>query len=304
MSWRGSGQLASSFGRMWNPLRTEPKSFAGKRVLLTGGASGLGLAMTQILADEGAKVLVVDIHEAAPEGVLPTGVEYRRLDVRSDEAWDETRNWVEANWGGLDLLFNNAGVAAGGRIDVESMDNWHWIIDINLLGVVRGCRTFVPMMKEAGGGHIVNTASLAGLVHAPSMASYNAVKAAVVAVSETLRHELAPDHIDVSVICPSFFRTNLAESLQGKDVETETTAVKLITQAPRSAEQVAAKALDGVRERKFIILTDPDGVAAYNAKRYARKVYDSAMIRSAKQVREGKDPMADVEKLRRRKPTH
>ncbi|MCG8654165.1 MULTISPECIES: SDR family NAD(P)-dependent oxidoreductase [unclassified Yimella] len=282
---------------MKNPLRREPQSFAGKRALVTGGASGLGLAMTKILAVEGAKVLVVDVHELAPEGVLPAGVEYRQLDVRSDEGWDATRNWVEATWGGLDLLFNNAGVAAGGRIDVESIENWQWIIDINLLGVVRGCRTFVPMMKQAGGGHIVNTASLAGLVHAPSMASYNAVKAAVVAVSETLRHELAPDRIDVSVICPSFFRTNLAESLQGKDVDMEETAVRLITQAPRSADEVASKALEGVRNRRFIVLTDSDGVAAYNAKRYARKAYDAAMIRSAKQVREGKDPMADIDKV-------
>ena len=282
---------------MKNPLRREPQSFAGKRALVTGGASGLGLAMTKILAVEGAKVLVVDVHELAPEGVLPAGVEYRQLDVRSDEGWDETRNWVEATWGGLDLLFNNAGVAAGGRIDVESIENWQWIIDINLLGVVRGCRTFVPMMKQAGGGHIVNTASLAGLVHAPSMASYNAVKAAVVAVSETLRHELAPDRIDVSVICPSFFRTNLAESLQGKDVDMEETAVRLITQAPRSADEVASKALEGVRNRRFIVLTDSDGVAAYNAKRYARKAYDAAMIRSAKQVREGKDPMADIDEV-------
>ncbi len=278
----------------------QPVSFAGKRALVTGGASGLGLAMTQILAAEGAQVLVVDVHDKAPVGVLPPGVSYRKLDVRSEEAWEETRNWVEATWGGLDLLFNNAGVAAGGRIDVESIENWQWIIDINLLGVVRGCRTFVPMLREGGGGRIVNTASLAGLVHAPNMASYNAVKAAVVAVSETLRHELAPDHIDVSVICPSFFRTNLAQSLQGKDVETEQSAVDLITKAPRSAEQVAAKALDGVRAGKFIVLTDPDGVAAYNAKRFARGAYDKAMIRSARQIRDGKDPMAGLAKVQER----
>ncbi|GAB3581211.1 SDR family NAD(P)-dependent oxidoreductase [Calidifontibacter terrae] len=275
----------------------EPVSFAGKRALVTGGASGLGLAMTKILAAEGARVLVVDVHEQAPEGVLPQGVSYRSMDVRSDEAWEETRNWVESTWGGLDLLFNNAGVAAGGRIEVESIENWQWIIDINLLGVVRGCRTFVPMLREGGGGRIVNTASLAGLVHAPNMASYNAVKAAVVAVSETLRHELAPDHIEVSVICPSFFRTNLAQSLQGKDVETEQTAVDLITKAPRSADQVAAKALDGVRAGKFIVLTDPDGVAAYNAKRFARAAYDKAMIRSAQQIRDGKDPMGGLAKV-------
>src|SRR5699024_772644 len=130
----------------------------------------------------------------------------------------------------------------GGRIDVIPIEDWQWIIDINLLGVVRGCRTFVPLMKQARAGHIVNTASLAGLVHAPSMSSYNAVKAAVVAVSETLRHELAPWHIDLSVICPSFFRTNLADSFRGSDPEMEQSGVDMITKAPRSAQEVAATA--------------------------------------------------------------
>ncbi|NHN56304.1 SDR family NAD(P)-dependent oxidoreductase [Calidifontibacter sp. DB0510] len=267
------------------------RSFSGARVLVTGGASGLGLAMTKILAAEGAKVLVVDVHPQAPEGVLPPGVEYRQMDVRSDEQWEETRNWVTSTWGGLDYLFNNAGVAAGGRIDIESMDNWQWIIDINLLGVVRGCRTFVPLFKEQRSGYIVNTASLAGLVHAPAMSSYNAVKAGVVAVSETLRHELVSDKVSVSVICPAFFRTNLAKSLQGKDVDMEANAVHLIDEAPRSAEQIARVAIDGVRAGKFIILTDPDGHAAYRAKRFARPAYDKAMMYAGKRVASGKPPV-------------
>jgi len=273
---------------MKNPFRPEPTSYAGARALVTGGCSGLGLELTRLLVADGAEVLVVDQHPEAPDGVLPEGVIYRQLDVRSDEQWDETCHWVESTWGVLDLLINNAGVAAGGRIDVLSMDDWKWIIDINLLGVVRGCRTFVPLMKEAGSGHIVNTASLAGLVHAPSMSSYNAVKAGVVAVSETLRHELAAWHIDVSVICPSFFRTNLAQSLQGKDVEMEATAVDLINKAPRSAEQVARTAYAGMRARRFIILTDADGRIAYRGKRYLQPVYERAMIASGKRIAAGR----------------
>ncbi len=257
--------------------RSHPRSYAGKCALVTGGCSGFGLELVKLLAAEAAQVLVVDVHEQAPDGV---GVAYRQLDVRSDEQWDEARLWVEANWHGLDLLINNAGVAAGGRIDKTSMDDWKWIVDINLLGVVRGCRTFTPMMKEANGGQIVSTASLAGLVHLPGMSSYNAVKAGVVAISETLLHELSPWNITVSVICPSFFRTNLASSLQGKDVEMEEGAVRLIKEAPRSAEHVAQVAYAGMRAGKFLILTDLDGRIAYSGKRFSRLAYSAAMKRT------------------------
>ena len=111
--------------------------------------------------------------------------------MRSDDDWAAARDWVEEHWGGLDVLVNNAGVAGGGRIDVAGMDEWQWITEINLFGVVRGTRTFVPMFKQQRSGHIVNVASLAGLVHPAGMGSYNAVKAGVVAFSETCAHELA-----------------------------------------------------------------------------------------------------------------
>lgn len=272
---------------MKSPL-SHSRSYAGKRAVVTGGCSGFGLELVKLLAAEAAQVLVVDVHEQAPEGVLPAGVRYRQLDVRSDEQWDEARLWVESNWHGLDLLINNAGVAAGGRIDVTSMDDWKWIVDINLLGVVRGCRTFTPMMKDAHGGQIVSTASLAGLVHAPGMSSYNAVKAGVVALSETLLHELSPWNITVSVICPSFFRTNLASSLQGKDAEMERSAVDLIEKAPRSAKQVAQVAYDGMKSRKFLILTDAEGRIAYHAKRFNRRAYSAALKRTGASLAEGR----------------
>ena len=276
--------------RMRTPFARPARSFAGTRALVTGGASGLGLELVRLLAADGARVLATDQHDAAPEGVLPDGVEYRRLDVRSDAQWEAARDWVRDTWGGLDLLVNNAGVAAGGRIEVASMDEWTWIVDINLLGVVRGCRTFTPMMKQARAGHLVNVASLAGLVHAPSMSSYNAVKAGVVAVSETLRHELAPWDIDVSVICPSFFRTNLAASLRGADTDTEAGAVQLIQQAPRSAAQVARVAYAAIGARRFLVLTDDQGRLAVRAKRFARPAYDAAMIAAARRIADG-DPV-------------
>ncbi len=199
-----------------------------RRVLVTGAASGLGLALVRALVARGDHVLATDVQAERPDA-LPEAAAYLPLDVRSDEAWAAALAHVRETWGGLDLLVNNAGVAAGGRIDVATMDEWHWIVDINLLGVVRGCRTFTPLFKEQGSGHIVNTASLAGLVHAPGMAAYNTVKAGVVALSETLSHELAPHGIDVSVVCPSFFRTNLGSSFQGADTEMEAAGKKMVS---------------------------------------------------------------------------
>ncbi len=270
--------------------RTRPRSYAGQRALITGGASGLGLELTRLLAADGARVLVVDLHDEAP-AALPDGVEYHTLDVRSDEGWDEIRNHVEVAWGGLDLLVLNAGIAVGGRIEVASMEDWQRIIDINLLGVVRGFRAFVPMMKMAGQGQIVATSSLAGLVHAPGMAAYNAVKAGVVAVVEGSRAELAPFGIGVSAICPAFFRTNLHESLHGKDAELEQSATTLITKAPRSARQVAEAAYAEMARNRTIILTDSDGRVAWRAKRFSRPVYEAILTQVGKRVAAGKPPL-------------
>lgn len=236
-----------------------------KRVLITGGASGLGAAMADAFRARGDDVLVADLTEV-PDGI--------RLDVTSDDDWASALAWVQENWGGLDLLVNNAGIATGGRIDVVSLDEWRKVIDINLLGVVRGCRTFVPMMKAQGSGHILNTASLAGLVHPPAMSSYTAVKAGVVALSETLSYELQPYGIDVSALCPGFIRTPLAQSLAGSDAAMDAIAARLINKSPYTAEQVAAAVIKGLDGRKMVILPDPAARKAVWTKRFARPLYD------------------------------
>ncbi|MET1038711.1 MAG: SDR family NAD(P)-dependent oxidoreductase [Aeromicrobium sp.] len=254
----------------------------GDRVLITGAASGLGLALVHRLVERGCRVLGTDVHADRPESLagLP-GVDYRRLDVTQDVDWATARDWVMEHWGGIDLLFNNAGVAAGGRIELTEMDQWQWIVDINLLGVVRGCRTFTPMLKEQGRGHLVNTASAAGLVHPPRMSEYNAVKAGVVALSETLHHELSPYGVGVSVVCPTFFRTNLTESLRGKDEGAQRSAAKLIDRSKVTADDIAAEVIKGVEKDRHIILTDRDGRIAYAAKRFARPLYHSMMKRAS-----------------------
>ena len=252
------------------------------RVLVTGAASGLGLALVHQLASRGCRVLATDVHAEAPADLtaLP-GVEYRTLDVTSDVDWLSVHDHVVETWGGLDVLFNNAGVAAGGRIELTEMDQWQWIVDINLLGVARGCRAFVPGMKAQGSGHVVNTASAAGLVHPPRMSEYNAVKAAVVALSETLFHELKPYGVAVSVVCPTFFKTNLTASMRGKDESAQASAAKLIDGSQRTADDIATIVLRQVEKGTHVVLTDREGRIAYAAKRFARPLYYREMAKAA-----------------------
>lgn len=227
-------------------------------------------------------MLATDVHAETPPSLHDLGgVTYRKLDVTQDVDWSTALDWVTEHWDGLDYLFNNAGVAAGGRIELSEMDQWQWIVDINLLGVARGCRAFTPMFKAQRSGHIVNTASAAGLIHPPRMSEYNAVKAGVVALSETLLHELKPFGVDVSVICPTFFRTNLTASLRGKDEAAQQSAAKLIDRSDVTADQIAAAVIKGVEKKRHIILTDRNGRVAYAAKRFARPLYDQMMARAS-----------------------
>jgi len=254
-----------------------PTPTASRRALVTGGASGLGLALVTALVARGDQVMATDLAPAAPPGLFPAGVTYRQLDVRSDADWAAAREAVERDWGGLDLLVNDAGIAAGGRIDVAEISEWESIVAVNLLGVVRGCRTFTPGFKRQQSGTIVNIASLAGLTQAPAMGAYNAAKAGVVALSETLRHELEPHGIRVSVVCPSFLRTNLASSLRGADDLAEAGKERYLTRAKRTPEVVAARVLNGVDAGRYLILTDREGRIAYWAKRFATPLYRRAM---------------------------
>ncbi|WP_109505434.1 SDR family NAD(P)-dependent oxidoreductase [Nocardioides speluncae] len=227
----------------------------GRRVLVTGGASGLGAALVEAFAARGDRVVSTDLAGAD-----------LKLDVTSDDDWERARDWVEEQWGGLDVLVNNAGIAAGGRIDVAGFDEWQRGIEINLYGVVRGCRTFVPMMKRQEGGHIVNTASMAGLVHPPAMAPYTAAKAGVVAMSESLHFELSPWRIKVQAVCPSYFRTNLASSFSGADPVPAVMIGRLVDKSPLGAEDIAAEVIAGMETDDPLILTDEVGRVAYRDK--------------------------------------
>jgi NAD(P)-dependent dehydrogenase (short-subunit alcohol dehydrogenase family) len=245
-------------------------------VLVTGAASGLGEALAKAFRGRGDRVLATDLVEGAD----------LRLDITSDDDWAHAVSWVEEQWGGLDVLVNNAGIAGGGRIDVAGMDEWQSIVDVNLLGVVRGCRAFTPLLKRQGSGRLVNVASLAGLVHPAGMASYNAVKAAVVALTETLGHELAAYGVTAHVVCPSYFRTNLLTSLQGADQALGAVVRQLVETSPFTADDIATAVLAGLDAGDELILPDPMARAAYQQRLTDRPAYDAQLRRQAARLDE------------------
>ena len=242
------------------------------RVLVTGAASGLGAALTTAFRARGDEVLATDRVES--EGI-------EQLDITSDFDWATALATVEERWGGLDVLVNNAGVAGGGRIELCSMDDWRWITEINLFGVVRGVQTFTPMLKAQRSGHIVNVASLAGLVHPGGMGSYNAVKAAVVAFTETCGHELAAYGVRASAVCPSYFRTNLMDSMQGQDEAVGAVIAGLVEKSQVTADDIAAAVLAGMDAGEDVIVPAEAARQAYFLKWADRAAYDEVMRHQA-----------------------
>ena len=261
-----------------------------KRVLITGGASGLGKALAEQYLKNGDQVLITDVHRERGE---QTVFELRKLgniqfqpgNTTLDEDWKALVQWVEKNWGGIDVVVNNAGVAAAGRIDTMSMDDWDWIIDINLKGVVRGCRAFTPMMKQQGYGQFINIASLAAVANAPAMSSYNVTKSGVVSLSETMRHELAPYGIRVSVVCPSFFQTNLAETMRSSEDSLHGSVRKLLAGGKLSAGQVAEKIIRDAQRNRFMILPHLEGKALYLIKRFAPFLYNRGLADASRKMK-------------------
>ena len=264
---------------------------AGKRIFVTGGASGFGRAIAERWARAGYSVCIGDIHDErlaetlASLRALGANAHSLRCDVTKDADLEAAAKWLAENWGGVDVVVNNAGVAIGGSITEISMDDWRWIVDINLLGVVRGCKTFTPLFQKQGHGHFVNVSSMAGLIHPPMMSAYNATKAAVVAISETLSVELARDNITVTVVCPSFFRTNLTETMRAGSPDIAAVTHKLVNKASRGADEIADLTFKGVQRGDFHVLTHADGRAAWMMKRFAPfSLYARALTKNTQRM--------------------
>ena len=246
---------------------------AGKRIFITGGASGLGRALAERYARAGWRVCIGDLDvERCADALAAIRVhsphsQALACDVTREDALQAAADWLQREWGGVDVVINNAGVAQMGGIAETTLDDWRWAVDINLLGVVRGCKVFAPLLRTQGGGQLVNIASMAGLVHMPNAAAYNATKAAVVALSETLQLELEPDGIGVSVVCPAFFRTDLAKNMRAANPQLEGMTKRLVERARIGADEIAERIFAGIERGDPHILTHPEARRFWRLKR-------------------------------------
>ncbi|WP_437678327.1 SDR family NAD(P)-dependent oxidoreductase [Sorangium sp. So ce131] len=243
------------------------------RAVVTGASSGLGRALAVELAGRHAKLLLADIDEEGSREtarlVAEAGGEAHtvRCDVSRSEDVEALVGEADRALGGVDLVVNNAGVAVGGEVGEVSLADWAWIMGVNLWGVIHGCHAFAPRFKEQKSGHFLNVASAAGFVAVPGIAPYCVTKAAVIALSETLRLELAPHGAGVTVLCPTFFQTKITESGRGLDQNLRKTAEKLMKRVGLQADFVARRALEAVDAGRLYAVPHRDGRWYWRAKR-------------------------------------
>ena len=261
-------------------------NWRGKTALITGAGSGFGLELARLAARAGMRLVLVDVQAAAlaasvaeqrAAGALVMPFELSVADANAMQAMAEQ---VEQQWGAPHLLFNNAGVGSGGLIWENSLDDWQWVLGVNLMGVVHGVRLFTPMMLEAAHkdpawrGHIVNTASMAGLLNPPNMGVYNVSKHAVVSLTETLHHDLSlvSEQIAVSLLCPYFVATGISQSHRNRPAAgqraTRSQRVgqammdKAVQSGKVSAAEVAERTFAAIASGKFYVYSHPQALAS------------------------------------------
>ncbi len=259
------------------------KKFPEKRIVITGGGSGLGRTLALDFAKKGWKVAVSDINrERADETARDvdsaggTGLAVHG-DVARLEDIEALARAVTEQWGGADIIVNNAGVPVAGFVDQIPMEDWKWEIDINLMGVIHGCRTFIPLFKRQGGGHIVNIASSAGICSLAEMAPYNVTKAGVISLSETLRVELSGENIGVSVVCPTFFKTNLLDQYRCTEDRQRQMAQAFFAKSKCSAEDISRHIISSIEKNRLYVLTQADAKFFWLLKRLMPQTFYTVM---------------------------
>lgn len=264
------------------------RRFTGKRIAITGAASGLGRATALRFAREGWSICIADIHmaraiEVAREVEKAGGKALVfECNIAKEEDFQKLAQHLETEWDGVDVLVNNAGISSSGTLQESTYAEWQRLLDINLMGVVRGCKVFTPLLEKQGKAHIVNVASFAGIASAPGMITYNVAKAGVISLSESLRHELSSKNIDVSVVCPAFFPTNLMESMNRE--ETKALVTKLMRRSGVTAEDVAEDIYQGVKHKEFMLITHKDARMQYKMKRLSPELFHIAMHQVLKKM--------------------
>jgi NADP-dependent 3-hydroxy acid dehydrogenase YdfG len=250
------------------------EQYPAKRAFITGAASGLGKAFATELAGDGWTIGMADnntieLQESARQiKELGANVLIYQLDVSDKDQYKLVSEQFLADAGGIDLLFNNAGVGDGGAFEEYSLENYEWMVGINQMGVVYGCYYFIPAMKKQQSGHILNTASAAAISCAPTMGAYNMTKAAVVAISETLYSELMDHHIHVSCIQPTYFKTNISRSARGGAMIQKITQ-RFIEKSGLDAKEVSQEILIRAGKKELYIIMPKQAYKMWLYKRFA-----------------------------------
>ncbi len=229
--------------------------------IVTGGASGIGRALAEELASRGSEVILADLHsellEEVASGIREKGgrVNIFTLDVSDFKEVNTIIKKTVDRTGRLDYIFNNAGIGIGGPVELNNIEDWEKIINVNLIGVVNGVHAAYRIMLKQGFGHIVNTASMAGLVPVPLLTSYSATKHAIVGLSRALRIEGAASNIRVSTLCPGVINTPILDNAEKYgELHAEITSELLKKLRPMNAEKFAEKALNAIAKNKAIII--------------------------------------------------
>jgi NAD(P)-dependent dehydrogenase (short-subunit alcohol dehydrogenase family) len=247
----------------------------GRTVLVTGAGSGIGRETALLSARRGARLVISDVNEA---GLAETGEAIRalgrevlaeRVDVADREQMRAHAASVHEQVGPVDLLVNNAGVGVAGTFLDTPLDDWDWVVQINLMGVVHGCHFFVPAMAERGSGHVVNVSSMAGYNASPALPAYSATKFAVLGLSEALREELKPSGVGVTAICPGLINTPITRNtrMRGEAADQRDKAIRLYQRRNYTPERVAGNILKSVQRGRVIAPVSPEAWAGYAMKR-------------------------------------
>lgn len=264
-----------------------------KRAFITGAASGLGKAFATELASDGWTIGMADnnatlLAQTAQEiQALGATIFSYHLDVANKYQYKTVSAQFLQDVGGIDLLFNNAGVGDGGAFEAYPLEHYEWMVGINQMGVVYGCTYFIPTMKKQGFGHILNTASAAAIGCAPTMGAYNMTKAAVLAISETLYSELMDHHIHVSCIMPTYFKTNIAQSSRSGGM-IQKISQHFIDRSGLEAKEVSQEILKRAAKKELYIILPKSAYTMWLYKRFAptrfRKIVKEQFMHAMKKA--------------------